>query len=91
MLDRANQARVHIYSIYAKGIRIVYMYIVYIYICIDICIQEMLCLIVRTKPAELSAKCQAALPKKEEVKGFVNLCLHIYMYMYIYIYMRACI
>ena len=31
--------------------------------------EEMLCLIVRTKPAELSTSCQAALPKKEEVKG----------------------
>ena len=31
--------------------------------------EEMLCLIVRTKPAELSADCQASLPKKEEVKG----------------------
>jgi len=31
--------------------------------------EEMLCLIVRTKPDELSAACQAALPKKEEVKG----------------------
>jgi hypothetical protein len=30
--------------------------------------EEMLCLIVRTKPDELSAACQAALPKKEEVK-----------------------
>ena len=31
--------------------------------------EEMLCLIVRTKPSELSAQCQKALPKKEEVKG----------------------
>merc|ERR1712216_876523 len=31
--------------------------------------EEMLCLIVRTKPAELSADCQASLPKKEEAKG----------------------
>eukprot|EP00802_Teleaulax_amphioxeia_P020784 Tamp_21084.p1 GENE.Tamp_21084~~Tamp_21084.p1 ORF type:complete len:243 (+),score=95.29 Tamp_21084:106-729(+) len=31
--------------------------------------EEMLCLIVRTKPADLSAGCQAALPKKEEAKG----------------------
>jgi hypothetical protein len=31
--------------------------------------EEMLCLIVRTKPSELSSGCQGALPKKEEVKG----------------------
>lgn len=31
--------------------------------------EEMLCLIVRTKPAELSSSCQAALPKPEEAKG----------------------
>ena len=31
--------------------------------------EEMLCLIVRTKPAALSADCQASLPKKEEAKG----------------------
>jgi hypothetical protein len=31
--------------------------------------EEMLCLIVRTKPADLSSGCQAALPKKEEAKG----------------------